>query len=430
MAIIITAVCMASCSGASKSTSESGMTAGTGMAGDGVVEKTLKLGSFNAIKSEAITDIHFAQGAKRSVRVRATQNALDRTDISVAQSTLTIKEKSGVGRWKGDSDRLKITLFVTAPELKSLNNQGIMNFDADRMNSTGTDIRNTGIMKMKVEDIHDRGGDGTRIENKGQMKAVVRTVDARLLTLDNTGILAFDNTGIKGGLNLKNNGRMTFAGDVDGNTARVDNTGACEMKCKFALSDGFSCMNNGQLKMTGDVKAAKADIQNTGMYDITGAFNVTDGYSCMNKGQLKVTGDVKASVADIRNTGTCDMKSAFRLGNVYSYENKGRATNTGNIAAQSVRINNSGTDNRSGSMKADKLSVEVNGHSQYDISYSGGDAGLNCKGLGEFRLALDCRSIDLNSGGRVNVTLTGTADKTSLYGSGISNVNTTGLNKF
>lgn len=68
LAIIITAVCMASCSGASKSTSESGMTAGTGMAGDGVVEKTLKLGSFNAIKSETIVDIHFAQGAKRSVR--------------------------------------------------------------------------------------------------------------------------------------------------------------------------------------------------------------------------------------------------------------------------------------------------------------------------------------------------------------------------
>lgn len=127
MAFIVTAVCMASCSGASKSTSESGMTAGTGMAGDGVVEKTLKLGSFNAIKSEAIVDIHFAQGAKRSVRVRATQNALDRTDISVAQSTLTIKEKSGVVRWQGDSDRLRITLFVTAPELKSLNNQGIMN---------------------------------------------------------------------------------------------------------------------------------------------------------------------------------------------------------------------------------------------------------------------------------------------------------------
>ena len=151
LAFIVTAVCMTSCSGAS----ETGMTAGTGMAGDGVVEKTLKLGSFNAIKSEAITDIHFAQGAKRSVRVRATQDALDRTDISVAQSTLTIKEKSGVEKWNGDSDRLKITLFVTVPELKSLNNHGIMNFEADRMNSTGTDIRNTGIMKMKVEDIHD-----------------------------------------------------------------------------------------------------------------------------------------------------------------------------------------------------------------------------------------------------------------------------------
>lgn len=391
LAIIITAVCMASCSGASKSTSESGMTAGTGMAGDGVIEKTLKLGSFNAIKSEAIVDIHFAQGAKRSVRVRATQNALDRTDISVAQSTLTIKEKSGVGRWKGDSDRLKITLFVTAPELKSLNNQGIMNFDADRMNSTGTDIRNTGIMKMKVEDIHDRGGDGTRIENKGQMKAVVRTVDARLLTLDNTGILAFDNTGIKGGLNLSNLGQLTFTGNVDGNTADISNKGRCNVTCAFKLTGDYSCNNSGELHINGDVKGKRATLKNSGIYRMNGSFNMTDSYTQTNSGQADSEGDVTAN---------------------------------------SISMTNSGLDKKKGKLKADRLSIDVNGQSRYEMSFTGGDARLDCSGIGNFEMALDCSSIEVNSNGQINVTLSGAADNMSLDGSGISNVNTSRLNKF
>lgn len=361
------------------------------MAGDGVVEKTLKLGSFNAIKSEAITDIHFAQGATRSVRVRATQDALDRTDISVAQSTLTIKEKSGVGRWKGDSDRLKITLFVTVPELKSLNNQGIMNFEADRMNSTGTDIRNTGIMKMKVEDIHDRGDDGTRIENKGQMKAVVRTVDARLLTLDNTGILAFDNTGIKGGLNLSNLGQLTFTGNVDGNTADISNKGRCNVTCAFKLTGGYSCNNSGELHINGDVKGKRATLKNSGIYRMNGSFNMTDSYTQTNSGQADSEGDVTAN---------------------------------------SISMTNSGLDKKKGKLKADRLSIDVNGQSRYEMSFTGGDARLDCSGIGNFEMALDCSSIEVNSNGQINVTLSGAADNMSLDGSGISNVNTSRLNKF
>ena len=45
-------------------------------------------------------------------------------------------------------------------------------------------------------------------------------------------------------------------------------------------------------------------------------------------------------------------------------------------------------------------------------------------------MALDCSSIEVNSNGQINVTLSGAADNMSLDGSGISNVNTSRLNKF
>lgn len=87
-------------------------------------------------------------------------------------------------------------------------------------------------------------------------------------------------------------------------------------------------------------------------------------------------------------------------------------------------------DSRDGSLKADQLTMSVNGQSNYKMSFTGGDAKLKCSGMGEFRLALDCRSIEVNSNGQINVELSGTADKTSFDGSGISHLKTSRLNKF
>ena len=96
----------------------------------------------------------------------------------------------------------------------------------------------------------------------------------------------------------------------------------------------------------------------------------------------------------------------------------------------SISMTNSGLDKKKGKLKADRLSIDVNGQSRYEMSFTGGDARLDCSGIGNFEMALDCSSIEVNSNGQINVTLSGAADNMSLDGSGISNVNTSRLNKF
>ena len=64
------------------------------------------------------------------------------------------------------------------------------------------------------------------------------------------------------------------------------------------------------------------------------------------------------------------------------------------------------------------------------MSFTGGRADLTCSGVGDFDLSLDCRRIDVMASGRIGLELSGTADNTDFTGSGVSNIDTSRLNKF
>ena len=392
LVIIATSLCMTSCSGTNKSTADTYMATGAELPGNGEVEKTLNLGSFSGIEASVIVDIHYTQDTKRSVKVRATQKQIDRCDISVSGSTLVLKTKKNVPDSDDNSKQDKITLYITAPEISVIENRGIMGFYTKQLNGDGLQIKNKGILNMNVQNVSGKGGSGLSIDNTGRMTAEMTTVDMNIFSLENMGVLMFQSNSIKGGsLTINNSGQLNIKGNMEGSTANLYNKGVCNM---------------------------------------SSAFNLTGSYSCSNGGQLRISGDVKGSTATLKNTGMYGMEGSFHLDNNYTYANSGQADNNGDVTANAISITNSGVDRRNGKLKSEQLDMNVNGQSRYEMSFSGGEAKLYCSGIGNFEMALDCRSIKVNSSGQINVTLSGTADNTSFDGSGISHVNTSRLNKF
>ena len=392
LVIIATSLCMTSCSGTNNSTAATYMTTRAELPGNGEVEKTLNLGSFNGIEASVIVDIHYTQDTKRSVKVRATQKQIDRCDISVSGSTLVLKTKKNAPDSDDNSKQDKITLYITAPEISVIENRGIMGFYTKQLNGDGLQIKNKGILNMNVQNVSGKGGSGLSIDNTGRMTAEMPTVDMNMFSLENMGVLMFQSNSIKGGnLTINNSGQLNIKGNMEGSTANLYNKGVCNM---------------------------------------SSAFSLTGSYSCSNGGQLRISGDVKGSTATLKNTGVYGMEGSFHLDNNYTYANSGQADNNGNVTANAISITNSGVDRRNGKLKSEQLDMNVNGQSRYEMSFSGGEAKLYCSGIGNFEMALDCRSIKVNSSGQINVTLSGTADNTSFDGSGISHVNTSRLNKF
>lgn len=391
-AIGMATICLFSCHSGSQGVAMTDHVMIEGMANGGEVEKTLEVGRFSGIESRLAVDIYYTQGAEYNVKVRASQDVMNRASIFVSGSTLILKMKKDAEDDGRDTRDQKLTLFVTAPKINALENSGSMKFKTMQMGNGGLRIANKGLLDISVQKIGGKSGNGLRIDNIGRMTVEAPVVDMTQVSLENKGILTFTHNGLKSEkMTIDNSGKMTFSGRVTSQTADLNNVGVCH---------------------------------------VTSAFDLTDTYTFNNSGRLDMTGDVSGKAACLKNRGVCRMESSFNVKGPYSYSNSGRSEGHGDVAAHTITISNSGIDEKEGKLNADGLTMNISGKSHYDMDYAGGDATLDCKGVGHFNLGLDCRSIKVNSSGRINVTLSGTADNTLVEGAGVSHVNTSKLNKF
>lgn len=235
---------------------------------------------------------------------------------------------------------------------------------------------------------------------------------------------------------VKNSTRMNFTAqylDTDG--LSVINNGVLVFKIEKLLGKGsssaFGITNNGRMDANvPSVDAAKLSIVNNGVIAVKGGSLKSGVFKMVNHGRMDFSGDVKGGSVECSNSGVNAMKGTFSIDGDYEYVCYGRSDFDGDVAASSISMHNSGVDTWRGGLKADNLSVKVSGRSDYDMSFAGGKAELECNGIGTFNLSLDCQSVAAIASGRIEVTLSGTADNTEFTGSGVSHIDTSGLNKF
>ena len=235
---------------------------------------------------------------------------------------------------------------------------------------------------------------------------------------------------------IDNNGRMSLqAKTFSPSEFVIDNSGILNIstesiKCK-ATGDGFSLDNSGRMELNSSaITAANASISNNGILTFNGGKMEIEATHMDNSGRIDISGNVKGASASISNNGIFTSGMTFDLAKEYKYDNSGRYDFTGNITAGSIDISNAGIDSQKTELKADALKIGINGRSDYDMGFSGSEAQLECSGIGTFNLDVDCQKLNVEASGRIEVTLSGTADNTEFTGSGISNIDTTGLNKF
>lgn len=235
---------------------------------------------------------------------------------------------------------------------------------------------------------------------------------------------------------IQNNGSTVFkAGQFAPKSLEVVNNGALSLDV-----DGISCngqdvtvsiSNNGQCAVeTPSISASALSISNNGMLSIYKCNVVSGRTKVTNHGQMKLDGGIKGSSLTFTNSGLYGMDGTITLDGDFKYTNYGQSSCIGDISAGGITVANSGNDVLRGKFKAASLDMSIDGRSDYDVSYSGGQAKLDCCGVGRFKLALDCQSIDISTSGQIDIQLSGTADNTNFTGTGVSHIDTSRLNKF
>ena len=229
-AILMTAGVLASCSaGKANATVNDAATAAIGAI---ATPKTLNLKDFNAIDNASVITVVYTEGSSYSVRVE--ERGEVPSIITKEGRTLNVK------RAEGDSEKKTDTyLYITAPEIASISNGGVMKLEAAAMKSSDFSLENRD-MACTAFNLDNAGvfnseagikADKVELTNNGVMKGS-SNVKGGDLTLSNNGVGNLDITFKGNDMKLTCGGTGSINADVDCKSVEASNNGPCGITIK------------------------------------------------------------------------------------------------------------------------------------------------------------------------------------------------------
>ena len=74
--------------------------------------------------------------------------------------------------------------------------------------------------------------------------------------------------------------------------------------------------------------------------------------------------------------------------------------------------------------------MDISGSSSGSIKFKGHSLDIDCSGVGKMTLNVDCDKLTADTSGSLRLKVNGRADNTEFNGSGVSKIDTSGLNNF
>lgn len=195
---------------------------------------------------------------------------------------------------------------------------------------------------------------------------------------------------------ITNMGKLTLCSKITGFEAlEIDNSGLLNMDCsKLSRTKSLKISNRGKCEIMNfkTISAEKMSFDNSGIINVSVNDMKCDEVDVKNHGQFTLSANnINSSMFHIENVGLIECKAKASGKNV-DITNKGKADITVGFTGEKVEVNNSG--------------------------------------VGNISLNVDCRHLDAKNSGNADFKISGTAEDTSISGTGISKINTKELNKF
>lgn len=111
-------------------------------------EKEINVTPFDAIRTKAVVNIKYTQGAEYRVKVTGTDEQLKSLTVDVKQGVLVIENQD-----KKKKKRKAVEMEITTPELKALRVGGVTEFTAGRMKADSFLLQTGGISTFHCEEL-------------------------------------------------------------------------------------------------------------------------------------------------------------------------------------------------------------------------------------------------------------------------------------
>lgn len=244
----------------------------------------LNFKNFNAIENRGSITIVYTAGNKYSARLEERGKHMN----SVKQEGETIKISSVKNNGEPNAST-ETYLYITAPEIRKINNYGNLSFEGTKIDCGSLEIKNAGNGSFTVNEINVK--ENARLENTGNGNIEFKKIKCSDFALKNAGNL---NTEIDvaetGGFDYGNYGNNNLKVKVSAETVNLKNSGKIDGNLTANGTD-MAINNSGHGSIKINYKGSKASIQNNGIGNINLNINC-DELKTENNGlcTIEVTG--------------------------------------------------------------------------------------------------------------------------------------------
>lgn len=223
--------------------------------------KKIEVNTFNAMRCEGVSTIHFTQGDTYKVDLKESKDIV--THISVKGKTLMISTENTDKKSRGHKDTESPELWVTAPQLKSLEIGGAVTFDAKDIQGPSLAIEVEGVSKVSLDRVK---GDVVELNVSG-VCSYKGNIEGGSVTVNNAGSGSIKSDIQTDNLLLNNSGATTFKGNFKGKEATVTNSGVGNITLNVDCNK-LTASNDGVGKLRLSGTADDTNIDGSGVSEI------------------------------------------------------------------------------------------------------------------------------------------------------------------
>lgn len=149
------------------------------------------------------------------------------------------------------------------------------------------------------------------------------------------------------------------------------------------------------------------------------------GVCTFNAKKIEHKGDFKLDVDGVVNLQVDELKCKKFAAEINGVVNYGMT-----VVAQESRFNIDGVTNGNVTVKGDRLQLTIDGVDNVNYKFRGEACHVECGGVCNGTLDVDCKMLRATASGMTRMTITGTADKVDFGSDGVAKYNTKDLNRF
>lgn len=291
---------------------------GTTMTSDTEKTETVAIRDFDGIENSSNIEVTYTKSDEYSVKAihrNGHKCKIYKKDNMLCVDNVTEKQNNDC----------KTILYISAPRITSIANEGVMTFTADKFTTSSLDIDNDGSFNLKA--------------SVGELES---------MTVHNEGACTIDGDIKAHDFDIYNDGIYNMnSAHLSMHTVKIENEGVFNLSASSVKTDEASNDDGAQAGSGCKISAHRTEIHNTGV--------------------IKIDSNVDSRQLSIENHGHAKLRMNFRGTNAW-FENTGVGNIDIDLDCERIDATNTGVGSFELSGKAASTNISATGQSHIDTS--------------------------------------------------------------